>query len=71
MFEATLGIINAKAGYAATISARIAEGQAQQEALSDAIAHGWGSLGAIMAIAVANVVVGIWRPRLFKQPEQQ
>ncbi|MDP3493283.1 MAG: hypothetical protein Q8R82_09210 [Hyphomonadaceae bacterium] len=67
MFEATLGIINAKAGAAAALSARIAAGEPQQKALADAIANEWGSLTAIMVISVANVVVGIWRPRLFRK----
>lgn len=69
MFEATLGIIGSKAGAAASISARIAAGDAEQKALADAIAYEWGSLTAIMLLSLANVVVGIWRPRLFKTPE--
>ena len=66
MFEATLGIIGSKASSAAAISAKIAAGEAEQKALADAIAYEWGSLTAIMLLSVANVVVGVWRPRLWK-----
>lgn len=68
-FEATLGIIGAKASSAAALSAKIAAGEAEQKALADAIAYEWGSLTAIMLLTVANVVIGVWRPRLFKRPD--
>lgn len=67
MFEATLGIIQAKSTTAAALSARIAAGEAEQKALADAIANEWGSLIAIMTLSIANVVVGVWRPRLWKK----
>ena len=66
MFEATLGIIQARASTAAMLSAKIAAGEAQQKALADAVANEWGSLIVILALSIANVVVGVWRPRLFK-----
>jgi len=68
-FEATLGIIGAKATAAADFSARVAAGEAHQKALADAIANEWGSLVAIMVLAVANVVIGVWRPRLWKKAD--
>jgi uncharacterized membrane protein len=65
LFEATLGIIQAKAGDAADLSARIAAGATDQQALlSEAIRHEWGTLAAILALVAANVVIGVWRPRL-------
>lgn len=67
MFEATLGIIQGKAAYAATISARIAAGEAPPDALAGAVVNEWGSLAAIMVLSLANVVLGIWRPRLAKR----
>lgn len=69
MFEATLGIIQAKATTAAAISIKIAAGEPQQKALADAIANEWGSLIVIMVISIANVVVGVWRPRLWKMAD--
>ena len=68
-FEATLGIIGSKASSAASISAKIAAGEAQQKALADAIANEWGALTAIMVLSLVNVVVGVWRPRLWKKAD--
>lgn len=67
MFEATLAIIQAKAVAAARLSAKIAAGEAEQAALADAIAFEWGSLAAIIVLSLANVIVGVWRPRLFRR----
>lgn len=64
MFEATLGIIGSKADYAAKISAKIAAGEADAALLKAALATEWQSIAAIMAISVANVVLGVWRPKL-------
>ena len=64
MFEATLAIIQAKANFAATISARIARGEAQPDALATALTHEWYSLGAIMTLSLANIILGVWRPPL-------
>jgi uncharacterized membrane protein len=64
MFKGTLTIVSAKADYAATLSRRIAEGEAPPGALADLLALEWGTLAVVAAIAVANVVLGIWRPRL-------
>lgn len=69
MFEATLGIIGSKASAAASLSARIAAGEAEQKALADTISSEWGALTAIMLLSLANVIVGIWRPRLWKTPD--
>ena len=67
--HATLGIIGSKAGSAASISAKIAAGEPQQKALADAIANEWGALTAIMLLSLANVVIGVWRPRLRKKAD--
>ena len=67
MFEATLAIIQSKANYAAKISAKIASGEASPDALTASIATEWYSLGAIMALSIANIVLGIWRPSLSKR----
>lgn len=68
-FEATLGVIGSKASSAASISAKIAAGEPQQKALADAIAMEWGALTAIMLLSLANVVIGVWRPRLRKKAD--
>lgn len=67
MFEATLAIIQSKANYAASVSAKIASGEAGPDALQSALSTEWSSLAAIMALSIANVVLGVWRPRLAKR----
>jgi Predicted integral membrane protein (DUF2269) len=64
MFESTLAIIQAKATTAATVSAKIASGAAEPGALAAALSSEWSSLGAILALSIANIVLGVWRPRL-------
>lgn len=68
MFEATLGIVGSKANAAAELSAKIAAGAGEQAALDAAIASEWTALLAILALSLANYVLGVWRPRLWKQP---
>lgn len=63
MFKGVLTIVSAKAGHAAEMSRRIAEGTAPPDALSQLIGLEWGTLWAVMAISVANVVLGVWRPK--------
>lgn len=64
MFESTLAIIQSKADYAAKLAAKIAVGEADAAALATALSTEWSSLAAIMALSIANVVLGVWRPRL-------
>ncbi len=68
MFEATLGIIGSKANYAAKVSAEIAAGTAKPDALASALSTEWSSIFAIMVLSIANVVLGVWRPRLSRTP---
>jgi len=63
MFKGVLTIVSAKAGHAAEMSRRIAEGTAPEGALDQLIGLEWGTLWAVMAISLANVVLGVWRPR--------
>jgi hypothetical protein len=66
MFEATLAIVNAKAEYAAKLAAEIAAGADKADALAKGLANEWTTLWAILAISIANVVLGVWRP-MFKR----
>lgn len=70
MFEGTLAIIGAKANHAAEVSIQIAEGTAKPDALDTALAYEWYSLAFITALAVANIALGVWRPRLGKRHAQ-
>lgn len=64
MFEATLAIVQAKANTAASIAAKIASGELGPDAMGSALAQEWTSLGGILALSVANVLLGVWRPRI-------
>lgn len=70
LFEATLGIIQAKANAAATLAAKIAAGEAGPEAIATTIANEWASLCVILTLSVAQIVLGVWRPRLARRPSQ-
>jgi hypothetical protein len=63
MFKGVLTIVSAKAAHAADMARRIAEGTAPPDALDQLIGLEWGTLWAVMAISVANVVLGVWRPK--------
>ena len=64
MFEGTLAVIQSKADYAAAIAAKIATGEEPATALDSALRSEWVSLGAIVALSIANIVLGVWRPAL-------
>jgi len=64
MFEGTLAIIGSKANYAADVSRKIAEGEATSSMLENAIAYEWYALATIMALSLANIALGVWRPSL-------
>ncbi len=64
MFKGVLTIVGAKANYAAGVAEKIANGEASREALDAALAYEWYALGAILALSVANVILGVWRPKL-------
>ncbi len=63
MFKGILTIVSAKAGHAAEMSRKIAEGTAPPDALQGLIDLEWGTLWIVMALSVANVVLGVWRPK--------
>ncbi len=65
-FEGTLVVISGRARSASELAADIAAGKADQAALSSVIASEWGGLIVIGALAVANIVLGVWRPALWK-----
>jgi len=63
MFTGVLHIDNAHADYAARVSADVAAGLADPGALDKVHAGEWGTLIAVMVVALANVIIAIWRPR--------
>jgi hypothetical protein len=67
MFEGTLAVIQSKAGEAARLSEKVAKGEPASDALAAAIASEWTALYAILALSVANYVLGVWRPALVRK----
>lgn len=67
-FEATLGIVQSKANTATSLAEKIAAGRPEADALAAAIGNEWMALGVIMALSVANIVLGVWRPSLARRP---
>lgn len=59
MFKGGLTIVGAKADYAAVVSRKIADGEPWENALDAAIVHEWATLGVVLAVSVASVVLGI------------
>ncbi len=63
LFESTLMSIDAPAARAATASARAVAGEIDRSEMLGLIDTEWGALYMLLAIGVANVALGIWRPR--------
>ena len=69
MFKGVLTIVGAKAEHAATAARRIAEGEPEAPILQTAVAYEWTTIAVVMALSVANVVLGIWRPMLSRRKQ--
>ncbi len=67
MFEGTLLTIDATAQRAAALSARAVAGEVDAALVADAVAREWNALWMILALAVAQTVLGVWRPRRFSR----
>lgn len=67
MFESTLAIVQAKANSAADLAVKIAAGEDKSADLATAISSEWTALGAILALSIANIVLGVWRPSLTRK----
>lgn len=63
MFKGVLTVVGAKADYAEGVSRKIANGEPVKGVLEDALAYEWATLWIVLALSIANVVLGIWRPR--------
>ena len=64
MFEGTLNAVQSNATRGAQLAARALEGNGDPQALAALLHHEWMGLWTIGAIAMANVALGVWRPRL-------
>jgi uncharacterized membrane protein len=64
IFEATLGLVQAKATAAAQAAVEAAAWKGQPGAIEAAVAGEWLTLGAFMVLSLAQVALGVWRPSL-------
>lgn len=71
MFEGTLVAVQANARRGAELSAAALTGPGDPMAMQELLRQEWGGLWIILTIAVANVVLGVWRPRLRRQAPPQ
>lgn len=67
MFKGVLTVIAAESGHAARAAQRIADGEAAETVLAAALQNEWFALWTVMGLCIANVVLGIWRPRIMRQ----
>jgi hypothetical protein len=69
MFEGTLVTVGASARQAAQLSAQaaLAPGDATQTAgqLAQVLHTEWGGLWLLLLLSVANIILAVWRPRLW------
>ena len=70
IFEATLASIDTKARDAARLASEAAEGLGDTVLLEQLAAREWTAYWTILALCLANVALGIWRPRLYRRPRQ-
>ena len=67
VFEGTLGAIDAPAQRAAKAAERALDGEISAPELAGLIHDEWGAWYMILALSVANVIIGIWRPRFARR----
>ena len=67
MFEATLAVIQGKANEGLALAQKVASGSETAEALKVALSSEWTSLYALMALSLAQVILGVWRPALYRR----
>jgi hypothetical protein len=70
VFEGTLLTINAGARRAAELSALAANGHGDPAALAQVLHSEWGGLWLMMVLSLANVVLAVWRPRIYRSSQE-
>jgi hypothetical protein len=66
VFEGTLVTINASARRAAELATLAANGQGDAAQLAQVLRTERGGLWLLLALSVANIVLAVWRPRLYR-----
>jgi hypothetical protein len=64
-FEGTLLTVGASARHAAELSALAVSGRGDPAQLAQILRTEWGGLWILAALAFVNIVLAVWRPRLY------
>lgn len=65
LFEGTLLTVAASARQAAALAADVASGRGEPGQLAQVLHTEWNGLWMLLALSVANIVLAVWRPRLW------
>ena len=63
MFKGTLHAVWAKGAEGKDMAEKLLAGESDVATIEAAMAMEWGALWIIMGLCIANVVLGVWRPR--------
>ena len=63
IFESTLATVDGPARKAAAAAARLHAGDIDTAGFNSVVTDYWGAWWVILALCVANVALGVWRPR--------
>ena len=67
IFEGTLLTVGASARHAAELAALAASGHGEAIQLAQMLHTEWGGLCILSMLALANIVLAVWRPRLYRR----
>jgi hypothetical protein len=68
MFEGTLLTVAASARHAAELTRLALAGDADPLQLAALLRTEWGGLWLLLTLSIANIVLGVWRPRFSRTP---
>ena len=66
-FEGSLLTVGASARHAAELATRAASGHGDAIQLAQVLRTEWGGLWILSALALINIVLAVWRPRLYRR----